>query len=86
MNSASKLLTMIVFAFGVGYKIGQSDADDIKNHLDKFFNFIENEGSRALLVVRELIEKVETMSSEEIKVNIEKLLSDAIRKVNKDNK
>ena len=83
MDSAFKLSGVMFFLFGLGYKLGNSDADELKEQIDKVIEFFETKGDKAMALVKDFIENTETMSSDEIKVNIEKFLSQAVKKLDK---
>jgi hypothetical protein len=81
MDSAFKLSGALFFLFGLGYKLGKSDADEIKEQIDKALEFFETKGEKAMTLLKEFLESTESMSSDEIKANIEKFLSKATKKL-----
>ena len=83
MDSAFKLGGLLFFLFGLGYKIGNSDADELKEQIDNVIEFFETKGEKAVELVKEFLENTEDMSSDEIKANIEKFLSQAVKKLDK---
>jgi hypothetical protein len=80
-NSGLKLLSIMALVFGAGYRIGNSSADELKHDIDSILDFFSNYGEKTVNLIKEFLDNTEEMSSDEIKANVEKILSQAVKKI-----
>ena len=83
MEKGLNFFVTMAIVFSIGYKIGKSSNEEIKETIDKFLDFLHNYGEKAKDLIQEFIESSEGMSSDEIKANIEKIMSTAVKKIDK---
>ena len=74
---------LLIAVFAIGYKIGNSTNDELKKTIDKFINFANEHGEKIKGLIGEFLASTEDMSSDEIKANIEKIMSTAVKKMDK---
>jgi predicted PurR-regulated permease PerM len=80
-NSGVKLLSILALAFGAGYRIGNSSADELKDRIDSILDFFSNYGDKTVNLIKDFLDNTEEMSSDEIKANVEKILTQAVKKI-----
>ena len=80
-NSGFKLTGLLVLLLGLGYKIGNSSSNELKDAIDKIIKYAETYGEKTVAMVKDFIDNSENLSSDEIKANIEKFLSTVMKKV-----
>ena len=79
--SPLKVITLLALAFGAGYMIGNSSNDELKGMIDNVIEKFERGSEKVKSLVVELIDTSEEMDSDELKANLEKLVSYAMEKV-----
>jgi L-cysteine desulfidase len=80
-NSAFKLSGLFLLLLGLGYKIGNSSSDELKESIDKIIDYVEEYGEKAVTMIKDFIDNSENISSDEIKANIEKFVSTLMKRV-----
>ena len=83
MEKGLNFFATMAIVFSIGYKIGNSSNDELKNTIDKFIDFLQNYGDKAKVLIKNFIESSEGMSSDEIKANVEKIMSTTMKKIDK---
>ena len=83
MEKGINFFVTLAIVFSIGYKLGKSSNKELKETIDKFIDFLQTHGERAKKLIKEFIESSEGMSSDEIKANIEKIMTTAVSKIDK---